>query len=85
MMYGQLNEDGLDGNLAGLGITLNSVAADKHVPEIERHVRTIKERARSIVNMLPFDRFPARITIELIYYCVLWLNSVPPMVGSLTH
>jgi hypothetical protein len=82
MMDGQFDKDGLDGNLVGLGITLNSVAADEqHVPEIERHIRTIKERARSIVNMLPFNRFPARITIELVYYCVFWLNDFPPKGG----
>jgi hypothetical protein len=81
LMDGQFDKDGLDGDLAGLGITLNSVAADEHVPEIERHIRTIKERARSIVNMLPFDRFPARITIELVYYCVFWLNNFPPKGG----
>ena len=77
LMDGQFDKDGLGGELAGLGITLNAVAADEHVPEIERHIRTIKERARSVVTMLPFERFPARIIIELISYCVFWLNCFP--------
>ena len=77
MMDGQFDRDGLGGELAEIGITLNAVAADEHVPEIERHIRTIKERARSVVTMLPFERFPARIIIELIHYCVFWLNSFP--------
>ncbi len=80
-MDGQFDKDGLDGDLAGFGITLNSVAADEHVPEIERHMRTIKERARSIVNVLPFNCFPARITIELVYYCVFWVNDFPQKGG----
>ncbi len=76
-MDGQFNKDGLGDELAGIGITLNTVAANEHVPEVKRHIRTIKERARRVVTMLPFQRFPARITIELIHYCVLWLNSFP--------
>jgi hypothetical protein len=54
LMDGQFNKDDLDGEIANLGITLNTVSADEHVPEIERHIRTIKERARSVINMLPF-------------------------------
>ena len=77
LLDGQFDKDGLGDELAGIGITLNTVAANEHVPEIERHIRTIKERTRSVVTMLPFQRFPARITIELIYYCVFWLNSFP--------
>ena len=65
-----INLDGnLDGEVAILGITLNTVSADEHVPEIEHRIRTIKERARSVINMLPFEGYPApRMIIELIYY-----------------
>ena len=31
------------GDLASLGITLNTVANDEHVPEVERYIRTLKE------------------------------------------
>ena len=31
--------------------------------------------------MLPFDRFPTRIIIELISYCVFWINSFPATGG----
>ena len=34
----------LRGNLAELGITLNTASNDEHVPEIERQIRTVKER-----------------------------------------
>jgi hypothetical protein len=44
----------LQGELAGLGIDVNCVSRDAHVPEIERHIRTVKERTRCIYNQLPF-------------------------------
>ena len=34
----------LRGNLAELGILLNMASNDEHVPEIERQIRTVKER-----------------------------------------
>ncbi len=57
LMDGQF--DGLRADLAGLGITLNTVAQGEHVvPEVEeRHIRTIKERA-PVYNTLPFRNFP---------------------------
>jgi hypothetical protein len=48
----------LRGNLGPLHISLNTTANDEHIPEIERHIRTLKERARSIYNMLPFQCVP---------------------------
>jgi hypothetical protein len=54
-------------DLAGLGITMNGVACDEHVPEIERYIRTVKERTRCIHTMLPFKMVLARITIEMVY------------------
>ena len=81
LMDGQFNKDNLDGEIANFGITLNTVSADEHVPEIERHIRTIKERARSVINTLPFEGYPPQMIIELIYYCVFWLNSFPAVGG----
>lgn len=71
----------LRGDLAGLGITLNTVARGEHVPEVERHIRTIKERARSVFNTLPFRKLPGRMIAELIYLSVFWLNSFPARDG----
>ncbi|KAI2498800.1 Reverse transcriptase (RNA-dependent DNA polymerase) [Fragilaria crotonensis] len=48
LMDGEFDKDGLVGDVAELGITINCVAAEEHVPEIERHIRTIKERSRSV-------------------------------------
>ena len=38
------------------GTILNICATNEHVPEIERHIRTVKERVRSIVSTLPFKQ-----------------------------
>jgi hypothetical protein len=47
-------------------IELNCVSADEHVPEIERHIRTVKERCRCVYNTLPFKKLPNRIVTELV-------------------
>jgi hypothetical protein len=67
----------LRGDLADLNIALETCGHDDHVPEIERHIRTLKERARAVYNTLPFQRLPARMIIELIHYCTFWLNAFP--------
>jgi hypothetical protein len=63
------------------GVTLNTTAASEHVPEIERQIRVIKERARAIWSTLPFNRVPNRMIVELINFVVLWLNDFPPSSG----
>jgi len=35
-------------------IMLNVTAQDEHVPEVERYICTIKERAHATINTLPF-------------------------------
>lgn len=65
------------GALSEMQITLNTVARGEHVPEIERQIRTIKERARCVFNTLPFKKVPGRMVAELIYFCIFWLNSFP--------
>jgi hypothetical protein len=79
LMDGQF--EGITGDLAELGITVNTVARGEHVPEAERYIRTIKERARCVYNTMPFDKIPGRMIAELIYYCVFWLNSFPARDG----
>jgi hypothetical protein len=71
----------LCGELAGLGIAVNCVSRDEHVPEIERHIRTVKERTHCIYNQLPFTKMPAQITIEMVYASTFWLNMFLPTNG----
>ncbi len=57
------------------GITLNTTAAQEHVGEIERKIRVIKERARGIICILPHGILPKLMIIELMHFCMMWLNS----------
>jgi hypothetical protein len=79
LMDGQF--EGVTGDLSEFGVTVNTVARGEHVPEAERYIRTIKERARCIYNTMPFTKIPGRMVAELIYYCVFWLNSFPARDG----
>ena len=67
----------LRGELADLNIYLQATARDEHVGDIERHIRTIKERCRAVFNTLPFLYLPTRMAAELVYSASFWLNSFP--------
>ena len=58
-----------------LGLNINSTATSEHVPEIERKIQVIKERARSIQINIPFKRTPRIIIIELQKFLVIWINN----------
>lgn len=71
----------LETQLAGMGITINVVARGEHVPEIERHIRTLKERVRATVNTLPFRKIPPRMIVELVYAMSFWIHALPAADG----
>jgi hypothetical protein len=77
----QINSDKEFGSLqvplAGLTIGLNVASDDEHVGTIERYIRTVKERTRSVWNTLPFKQLPSRMIIELVRNSVSWLNMFP--------
>ena len=60
---------------------LNTTAQDEHVPDIERCIRTVKDRTRSTYNVLPYKHVPRLILIHLVKNSVLWLNALPAMDG----
>ncbi|KAL7572568.1 hypothetical protein ACA910_000387 [Epithemia clementina (nom. ined.)] len=60
---------------------LHVCGADDHVPDIERYIRTVKDRARSAYCTLPFQRLPRIIVIHLIRNAVFWLNAFPAAHG----
>ncbi len=62
-------------------VTLNTTAANEHVGEIERMIRVIKERGRGTINMLPYETMPKLMVIELMHFCVMWMNSFPVKSG----
>jgi hypothetical protein len=47
------------------------------VGEIERFIRTVKERIRATYNSLPFERLPTRLVTEMVNSAVFWWNSFP--------
>jgi hypothetical protein len=67
----------LRGQLAGIQVQLDHTGADDHVGDIERWIRTVKERMRAIITSLPFQRLPPRLIIECAKSRVFWLNSFP--------
>jgi hypothetical protein len=52
---------------------LNLTIANKHVPEIERKIRVIKERVRAVMYGMPFNLVPPIICI--IVQCCLLLSN----------
>ena len=58
-------------------VEINTTAAHEHVGDI----RTIKEQGRAIVSDLPYTILPRQVTIHLIYFAVLWFNSIPAAAG----
>lgn len=71
----------LEVRLSDLGIALNVVSRDEHVPEVERHIRTLKERCRATYNSVPFTSWPARMLIELVYAMNFWIHAFPASDG----
>jgi hypothetical protein len=69
------------GALADMHINLNVVSRDEHVLEVERHIRILKERIRSVWNTMPFKRISERMVVELVAFNTFWLNSFPPRDG----
>jgi hypothetical protein len=62
-------------------VEINTTAAREHVGKIKRFIRTIKEHSRALVLDLPYMPLPRQVVIHLIYFAVLWLNSLPAAAG----
>ena len=55
----------------------NGYYPKRNVQEIERFIRTIKERVWAIVNTLPIKQYPNRLIVETVYNTIFWLNCFP--------
>ena len=67
--------------MADVDIELQLCAAQEHVPEIERSIRVIKERFRSMYHRLPYAALP-RVMIKIgAMEVARWLNTFPPRNG----
>jgi hypothetical protein len=73
--------ESLCGDLASVQVQVNTTGRDEHVGDIERYIRTVKERTRATYNTLPVERMPNRMVIEMVYSSVFWLNSFPSANG----
>jgi hypothetical protein len=79
--HGDNEFEPLRGVLADSGSHLNVTSEDEHVPEIERYIRTVKERCRANYNTVPFKKMPAMMIVELIQSCNFWLKMFPARDG----
>ena len=61
--------------------TLNITGARDHVPEVESHIKVIKERMRAHHANLTFPSFTRRMTIETAKHVVMFLNAFTPKSG----
>jgi hypothetical protein len=55
----------LRGELAGHQVQFEHPGADDHVGDIERWIRTVKERMRATITSLPFQRLPTTIDCRM--------------------
>ncbi len=62
-------------------VALNTTVAREHIGEVEQKIRVIKERARGTFNTLPYKKLPKLMVIELLHFCVMWMNSFPVKSG----
>jgi hypothetical protein len=62
-------------------LVVNTPAAREHVAEIERRIRTVKERGRGTKNVLPYKMLPKLMLVELINFAIFWLNAFPSESG----
>jgi len=63
---------------------LDLAAANEHVGLIERNIRFLKEKTRSLRHSLPFERIPALMLIQMVLHTVPFMNSFPRK-GGLKH
>jgi hypothetical protein len=62
------------------GINVNPEGSGSHVPVIERKIQEVKERARAIVNILPW-RLALNLVPWLVFFCVSRINLIPHKSG----
>jgi hypothetical protein len=73
--------ESLRGSLLHLGVNLNVCAPGEHIPEVERKIRTVKERVRAVITTLPFRAIPLIVTAHAVVFSVMWINFFPPKGG----
>ena len=59
-------------------IPVECCGREEHVPDIERAVRTVKERSRCTTTSLPYKKLPGIMIDANIQDKITWLNQFPP-------
>jgi hypothetical protein len=62
-------------------VELTTCDADRHVETVERQIRFLKERIRSVRMMMPYKKIPKRFTIEMVHRITSLINSLPKQNG----
>ena len=62
-------------------VEVNTTAAREHLPEIERRIRTIKERVRCVTSEFPFNLVLMLVLVQTVYMICLWLNAIRSLSG----
>ena len=83
-MYIDNKFEPLNNKLEGRSSNLNTIVQEEHVPEIERQIRVVNERACSTWNTLSFACMPHVMLVELLLQVVMCLNTIPLSSGVST-
>ena len=76
--YNYYNDfDTLQDVLNSLKIKINTIGKDKHILEIYKCIRTIKERTRATWKIIPFNNIPTRVIIEVVIAISMWIKMFP--------
>lgn len=62
-------------------LEINTTAKNEHVGEIERKIRHIKNRSRSMKASLPYKALPKCVIKALLSNVVLWMNALQSNLG----
>ncbi len=65
--------------VAGLPIIrrLDWVAASQHCSLIERNIRFLKEKIRSLRHSVPFEQVPGIMVVRMVLHVVKFVNGFP--------
>ena len=62
-------------------LEVNTTAKNEHVGEIERKIRHVKNRSRSVVATQPYKKMPNCMIKALLTHVVMWMNAIFSKLG----
>ncbi len=67
-------------------VPINTTATREHVTDVERSIRVIKDRCRSVISEVPYKHcMPDVFIVFLLRFVVMWLNAFPSGSGVSTE